>query len=162
MFKSHLEYGILAWGGVPNSKLKGITNLQKKCIRNVANKNKLSHTDPIYSSLKVLTFSDLIKYNCLTFMHNFAFGRLPNSFDGMFKPLGLQNRKGNYYLMKYKSIFFEKFPSVFLPKIWNENSANIKHCTTLSSLKTLISDIMLSKYNDVEKCRYVNCPDCMI
>ena len=30
LFKSHLEYGILAWGGVLPSKLKGITNLQKK------------------------------------------------------------------------------------------------------------------------------------
>ena len=30
MFKSHLEFGILAWGGIKPSKLKCITNLQKK------------------------------------------------------------------------------------------------------------------------------------
>ncbi len=95
-------------------------------------------------------------------MHNFAFGRLPNSFDGMFKPLGLQNRTGNYQLIKYKSIFFDKFPSVFLPKIWNENSANIKHCITSSLLKTTLSDIMLSKYKTVAKCTFINCPDCLL
>ena len=30
LFRSHLEFGILAWGGIPSSKLKGICNLQKK------------------------------------------------------------------------------------------------------------------------------------
>ena len=35
MFKSHLEFGIIAWGGVNSTKLKCITNLQKKCIRNL-------------------------------------------------------------------------------------------------------------------------------
>ena len=100
---------------VLSSKLKGIKNLQKKCIRNVANKNRLSHTDPIFSSLNVLKFADLFKYNSLVFMHNFAFGRLPNSFDDMFKPLGLQNRTGNYQLIKYKSNFLINFhPFIYL------------------------------------------------
>ena len=160
LFKSHLEYGILAWGGVSPNKLKGIQNLQKKCIRNVANKPKLSHTDPIFSTLNILKLPDIFKYVSLIFMHNFAFGRLPNSFDKMFQPLGVNNRTGNYLLMKYKSNFFDKFPSVFLPKIWNENSAMIKHCTTINSLKTLLSDILNSKYNTSEKCKYINCPDC--
>ena len=52
IFRSHLEYGILAWGGVPHNKLKGISNVQKKCIRNVVNSSRLSHTDPNFSSLK--------------------------------------------------------------------------------------------------------------
>ena len=32
LFRSHLEFGILAWGGVATSKLKSIINLQKKCV----------------------------------------------------------------------------------------------------------------------------------
>ena len=95
-------------------------------------------------------------------MHNFAFGRLPNSFNEMFKPLGLHNRTGNYQLVKYQSNFFDRFPTVFLPKVWNENSANIKHCITPSILKTSSSDIMVSKYNTVEKCNYNDCPDCKL
>ena len=127
MFRSHLEYGILAWGGVSGNKTKGIFNLQKKCIRNVAGKKRSSHTDPLFSQLKILKFSDLFKMNCLNFMHNFAFGRQPQSFNNMFTPLGVQNRTGNYQITKYKSNFFDKFPSAFLPKIWNENCRNIKH-----------------------------------
>ena len=33
IFRSHLEYGILAWGGVPLNKLKGLFNLQKKMCK---------------------------------------------------------------------------------------------------------------------------------
>ena len=160
LFKSHLEYGILAWGGVPPNKLKGLHNLQKKCIRNVANKPKLSHTDPIFSTLNILKLPDIFKYVSLVFMHSFAFGHLPHSFDKMFKPLGVQNRTGNYQLINYKSIFFDKFPTVFLPKLWNDNSASIKHCVTTASLKTLLTDIFISKYNTSEKCSYIGCPDC--
>ena len=93
-------------------------------------------------------------------MYNFAFGHLPHSFDKMFQPLGLHNRTGNYQLIQYKYTFFDKFPSVFLPKIWNSNSADIKHCTTSARLKALLSDILISKYNTTEKCNYIACPDC--
>ena len=106
LFKSHLEYGILAWGGVPTSKIKGLINLQKKCVRNVANKNRLSHTDPIFSSLKILKFADLFTYNAIVFMHKFAFGKQPKTFDNMFQPLGANNRTGNYQLASYKTTFF--------------------------------------------------------
>ena len=37
LFRSHAEFGILAWGCSPESKLKKIFTLQKKCMRNVAN-----------------------------------------------------------------------------------------------------------------------------
>ena len=157
MFRSHLEYGILAWGGVSGNKTKGIFNLQKKCIRNVAGKKRSSHTDPLFSQLKILKFSDLFKMNCLNFMHNFAFGRQPQSFNNMFTPLGVQNRTGNYQITKYKSNFFDKFTSAFLPEIWNENCGDIKHCTSSTSPKQQISIIMSSNYNLVEHCNYLGC-----
>ena len=31
LFRSHLEFGIIAWGGVKSGKLKSIINLQKMC-----------------------------------------------------------------------------------------------------------------------------------
>ena len=77
MFKSHLEFGIIAWGGIKSSKLKCITNLQKKCIRNVANKSFRSHTDPLFEYLNILKFEDLYKFNCILFMHKYAYARLP-------------------------------------------------------------------------------------
>ena len=68
-------------GGVGPGKLKKITKLQKKCVRNVASKGHRSHTDPIFSSLTILKFEDLFKYNCSTFMHKYSQNKLPESFD---------------------------------------------------------------------------------
>ena len=48
LFKSHLQYGILAWGKVPVRKIQKIISIQKKCIRNVANKDFRSHTEPLF------------------------------------------------------------------------------------------------------------------
>lgn len=160
LFRSHLEYGILAWGGIPKNKLNGIIGLQKKCVRNVANTKKLSHTDPIFSSLKILKFSDLFIYNSLIFMHKFAFGRLPETFNSMFQPLGVNNRTGNYIIIKTNVKLFDHFPSVYLPKIWNENSSEIKHCTSIASLKSLLTNNIISKYNASTVCKYTRCPDC--
>ena len=36
LFRPHMEFGILAWGGINKTKLSKIINLQKKCLRNVA------------------------------------------------------------------------------------------------------------------------------
>ena len=160
LFRSHLEYGIIAWGGISNNKLKGIIGLQKKCVRNVANKLKLSHSDPIFSSLEILKFPDLVVYNSLLFMHKFAFGLQPPTFNDMFHPLGVNNRTGNYRLVKYNAKFFDHFPSVYLPKIWNEYSSKIKHCITITSLKSLLTDLLISKYKTRESCGFVRCPDC--
>ena len=93
-------------------------------------------------------------------MHNFAFGRQPQSFNNMFTPLGVNNRTGNYQIKKYKSNFFDKFPSSFLPKIWNDNCKNIKHFVSSTSLKEHLLDSILSNYNLVENCNYSGCPDC--
>ena len=160
LFRSHLEFGILAWGGVPASKLKGLFSLQKKCVRNVANTHRLSHTDPLFSSLKIMKVQDLFLYNCLTFMYKFAFGRLPPTFNNMFSPLGCQNRTGNYKLQMCNSNYFDRFPSVFLPKVWNDNSVLIRHCLNISSVKLIISEHILSKYNESDQCKNNICPDC--
>ena len=35
LFRSHLDYGVIAWGSVAASKLIRVIKLQKKCIRRV-------------------------------------------------------------------------------------------------------------------------------
>ena len=160
LFKSHLEFGLLAWGNVSSNKLKGIVNLQKKCIRNVANKHTLSHTDPIFASLKILKFTDLFNYNCTLFMHKFAFGKQPESFQNMFTPLGTNNRTGNYLIRNYKLKFLDQFPSAFLPKVWNNNCTEIKNSISVQSIKNLLLERIISHYNLKDKCNYIQCPDC--
>ena len=83
-FRSHCEFGILAWGGIKASKLHKITMLQKKCVRNVIGRGHRSHCDPIFSALELLKFGDLFKYNWSKFMHKLKYGKVPPSFHNFF------------------------------------------------------------------------------
>ena len=93
-------------------------------------------------------------------MHKFAFGKQPESFHNMFIPLGKNNRSGNYFITNYKLKLFDQFPTAFLPKVWNNNSNEIKNCLSIKSIKTLPSEKLISHYNLQEKCNYIQCPDC--
>ena len=102
LFRSHMEFGIMAWGGVSSNKLKKITTIQKKCIRNVAGKKHRSHTDPLFSFLNIMKFEDLFKYNCSNFMHKYILNKQPESFKDIFQPLSETNRTNNYIIPKVK------------------------------------------------------------
>ena len=93
-------------------------------------------------------------------MYKYGHGLQPHTFNEMFIPCNNNDRTGDYKLKLYKSNFFERFPSVFLPKIWNLNSHNIKHAMSLSSLKCQINSYYIDHYNEFEKCSFPLCPDC--
>ena len=139
--------------------IQKISVIQKKCVRNVANKHFRSHTDPIFSKLNILKFEDLLKYESLIFMHNYSYTRLPNCLLNIFTPLKNNQRNGSYLLKKYKGNFMDRFPSVYLPKIWNHHSKDIRNNIKLSSVKCKLKKDLISGYNVYEKCDYVCCPD---
>ena len=56
LVKSHLNYNVLCWGRANDSRVNKIKKIQKKCIRNLANKKYSSHTDPIFNDLGILKF----------------------------------------------------------------------------------------------------------
>ena len=160
LFRSHLEFEILAWGGVSPCRLKNITNLQKKCVRNVAGKQFRSHTDPLFSSLNILKFSDLFDFNCTTFMHKIVLGKQPDSFTDMFTSFSGPNRTKNFHTAKPKNKFLHQFPSFFMPQIWNANSMSIKNIISHDSLKNNVYNAMVQAYNSNVRCREPGCPDC--
>ena len=43
LVRPHIEYGVITWGGVKNSKLQKIRSLQKKAIRAVNNSTFKAH-----------------------------------------------------------------------------------------------------------------------
>ena len=66
LVRPHLEYGVVAWGGARRSKLKKVMNIQKKCIRNVADRSLRSHSDPIFSAFKIMKLDDLFRFGSHT------------------------------------------------------------------------------------------------
>ena len=100
LIRPHLEYGILAWGGLAKSMLKGVITVQKKAIRNVMGKRVNAHTAPLFLSLGELTFVDLLKYNSAVFMYKYNNNLLPASFENLFTPCNPPNRTISYKIVK--------------------------------------------------------------
>lgn len=48
----------------------------------------------------------------------------------------------------------DRFPSIFLPKIWNHYSIDIRNISSQSSVKNKIKSDLISGYNSYEKCDY--------
>ena len=160
LFRSHLEFGVLAWGGVSHNKLNKIIKLQKKCVRNVAGKPYNSHTDPIFSKLGILKFVDTFQFNSSIFMHKYINRKLPESSDNFFTPLSNPNRTHSFQTSLAKSKFLENFPSFFLPVNWNSNSPSLKSTINLKSFKNNLKQLMLGAYPPATKCNSAFCPDC--
>ena len=93
-------------------------------------------------------------------MHKFAYGRIPPSINDLFEPLARNSRTGNCKLPKYKQSFFYKFPTAFLPKMWNKQANEIKNTLSLNSAKNKLIESFLSKYENITKCNLQYCPDC--
>ena len=155
-----MEFGILAWGGISPSKLDKITKLQKKCVRNVAGKAHNSHTDPIFSMLGLLKFSDTFQYSSSLFMHKCISNKLPDSFQNFFTPFSIPNRSHSFKNSKAKNKFLETFPSFFLPKIWNTNSLGLRSTVNFKSFKNNLKQLIIGSSPPATKCNSAFCPDC--
>ena len=160
LFRSHLEFGILSWGSAPQQKLKKIISLQKKCIRNVGCKRYRSHTDPTFSSLKVLKFNDLFTLNCSKFMHKMFNGKQPKSFEGMFQLLPGINRTKCFKLEILKSKPMEYLPAATLPRTWNTLNQELKDVVSFNGFKNKLTQSLISSYPTTVRCFDHYCPDC--
>ena len=61
---SHMIYGLSIWGSmVNNAQWEKIYKTQKACVCLIAKKPTNSHCDSLFTSLKIIMFLDLIKWN---------------------------------------------------------------------------------------------------
>ena len=142
--------------------MKKITQVQKKCVRNVAGKGYNSHTDPIFNKLNILKFEDLFKYNSCNFMHKCINNKLPPSFQDFFTPFSVPNRTHSFKQDKLKNDSNLHFPSYFLPKFWNSNSLVLKCTVSHKAFKKELAKTYISKYAEHVRCNYDECVDCYI
>jgi len=158
LFRPHMEFGLLAWGGAQPSKLKGLINCQKKCIRNINKSKYNSHTGPIFKKLNILKFHDLFDLNCKLFMHSFVHNKLPSCFGSMFSKSN-SLRTNNIVLQICKKSSLRNLPSFILPSKWNSLTQDLKALTNRISLKNHLSADYLNSYKNIS-CNNIMCPDC--
>ena len=146
LIRPHLEYGILSWGGVGITKLKGLLITQKKAMRHIAGKPSNSHADPLFNMLHSLKFKDLFISNSAIFMYKYKNNLLPKSFHGMFTPCNAPNRTSSYKVIKSRISFLDQFPNAYLTKTWNNLSLTLKQSETLNVFKKSLKENLISQY----------------
>lgn len=160
LIKSHLEYGIVLWGGVSRNKTNKLLNIQKKALRNVHSKSAVSHCDPLFRCQQALKVQDLYNLNSSILMYKYHHNTLPESFQGMFIPFNNPNRTQSYKIPKSKTEHLAKYPSPSLPRVWNSLSLDIKSSTSVNVMKNKLITSLIGKYSSHVRCNRPACPDC--
>lgn len=159
LVKSHLQYGIMSWGGCNNSKIHKLYKLQKKVIRTLANDSYVAHTDPLFARLGILKVKDCLQVEAGTFMYKYFNNMLPNSFDNMFETLAAPNRTKGFKLERIRYQGLESFPKALLPKLWNSAPLEIKSAVSVKSFKKKLTTNILDTYRQFS-CATSNCYSC--
>lgn len=145
LFKAHLEYGLICWGGVRSSLLKPLMQIQKKCIRNLASATFRAHTSPLFKALQLLKFHDLYKLQVACLCHNTMNNRCPKSTKTLFNTLK-GSRSHDLLLSMPNKKYLEFFPSCNVPKTWNQLCSGIKRSCDLTMLKTNFNALAFAEY----------------
>jgi len=166
LINSHIAYGILAWGNAKHDILNKTHLLQKRALRAIHNTRYNSHTDPLFKQERILKLSDLHELEVLLFMHDYTNGKLPSSFEDIYR---LNNEVNNAYLTRQSHLYhttrtksksIDMLPLFNFPVTWNKWSLKLNMNSTRSCLKRAIKSVFLDRYADVVKCGNSNCHDC--
>ena len=80
-----MNYANIAWASTYATKLKRVYLKQKHAVRIVFNKNKLTHSKPLFKNLNALNVYQINIYQHLNFMHKFINNQIPLIFSDFIK-----------------------------------------------------------------------------
>ena len=158
LFKSHIEYGIVAWGNSADPGIKRICSLQKRSVRYISNARSKQHTSNLFAEHKILKFHDLVKHCELSFMYKYVYSILPSSFNDMFIKLNSFDRSLSFQMEVVKKSFMKTLPAYTLTKNWNNLPLELKRIKSLNVFKNSNKEKILSSYNF--SCTANNCYSC--
>ena len=70
------------------------------------------------------------------------------------------NRTCGYKLDIIKNNSLSQYPMFFLPKVWNQNSLEIKTTISFNILKKNLYKSLIENYPSMASCHIRSCPDC--
>jgi hypothetical protein len=79
-------------------------------------------------------------------MHSYYNARCPTSFNNFLTPFRGENRTKSFVLDPLIKRSLERFPSYFLPKVWNSLAIELKRESSFSLFKANLKQLSLSKY----------------
>ena len=121
-------------------------------------KNFRAHTEPIFTQLEILKFTDKLSYCRSVFMHQFKNDKLPISFSGIFTDIinvdNLQTRHNDYNFVNTLALKFylERFPYKRIVSIWNNLNIDLKATAEDDEFGQMLKCMYLSIYSCDTQC----------
>ena len=84
LFHSHLAYASMIWGQNHTDLINKICVLQNKALRIISFKGPRESSEPLYKSLHILKFDDIIALQNMIFCTKFILGKQPKALDNTF------------------------------------------------------------------------------
>ena len=91
IFDSVLRYAVQVWGQHRNQAIKEIEKLQEKAIRIVSFKGRNDPANPLFKTLEIMKFKDILLCNKCIYAHNQINENLPENFKDFFQTAANQH-----------------------------------------------------------------------
>ena len=125
--KPYIEYGNLAWGGAPKTKIELINRSIKRSIRTMMDMDKFDSVKPFYEYLKILPFKDNMKLLQGKFMWKLVNAVHPNSISEKF-PLtyseAITNHQNKLIIPYCHRAISKRSLAYTAYKLWNQEVPN--------------------------------------
>ena len=140
--QSHANYNLLNWSCTNQSFLNPIELKLKAAIRLITFKGKYEHTKPLFSELKILPFSDLIKYKQGSFLWKISKGYTKPPVSKIFTINIYNNLRFN---VPNPGSNFDKNQLVYsCAKYWNSLPLQLRKVSTLNAFNIGHKSLLLN------------------
>ena len=148
----YITYCVTVWGCAPRYLINKLFIQQKKLVRIIAGATYFAHTDPLFSSLKILKLSDLYELRCLIFIFK-VFNCVSNHYviEYISSYQIPHNHETRNQIVRLPIVNLFKYRQSVIYKsvnLWNDLSVNIKSANSIYALKRLFSTCKFLKYDN--------------
>ena len=138
---SHLRYGILAWGSAKSTALQRLHSIHRKIIHYMKFENE-SLSDA-YENLKILSISNLHKFELTKFVHLIQIGKVPDTFAGAINTIAHSHvtrsvTSGNLALPHARTDKGKTITEYIGAQAWNSLPVSLKQ---MSNTKTFVYEL---------------------
>jgi hypothetical protein len=148
--------------------------LQKSAVRLISSSPYNAHTEPLFKSLRILPFNDLVLFFKIQFMQHFKQGFLPHSFNDEWTSIAARFQDPDANQMELRNLNLdnfevpfarlsstERFPLTSFPRAWNNfEDYEIKTIHNKIDFNFKLKQFLLNKLDANFRCTRLLCPHC--
>ncbi len=161
LIESQIIYGIAVWGNSPG--VGKIEKIQKQAMRIVYKMPYRAHSDPLFKASHILKVKDLYTLNVSLLGFDYKHNLLPKSFYNFYPSItrSMSTRQVNNIASKTPRTTFSA-SSIYhmIPRVWNDQSNNLKGEGIRSRFKNTCKDKFINCYSDIVHCDNPFCRQC--